>query len=200
MRNNFIYRYYSLINISHRTSIGLFHRFIIILLLVISPLYSQDAQQPDSGKECAQSILEAQELYYNGYFDEAIRQIKPCLKLPIGTDSLKLKALKITAQALQAKDDTLKARKVTEKLLTIFPNYYPTIEQEPPQFVQLVEDVRPTVNLSKTKDDKPFYTKKSSWVYFGGAAILTAGLIKLLMNNNKSKDDKSLPQPPGWPE
>jgi tetratricopeptide (TPR) repeat protein len=151
---------------------------------------------------CSQYISAAEEKYYGGKFDEAIELIKLCLKQPNRSTDVEFKALKILCQAYLAKDFREAAREVAKKLLKIRPDYSPTIEQEPPPFIVLINEVR-TDSTPAAKSDQSvgFFEKNKSllWIVGGGAVLI--GLTAILAaGGDDKKNAEPLSNPPDWPD
>jgi tetratricopeptide (TPR) repeat protein len=120
-------------------------RILIVLVFfwnqVFIPLGELNAQTSDQSL-CQTLLNEAQQEYYNGNFETAIEIIKRCLLEDNITENERFRAYKILAQTYIAKDYSDAAIQVVRKLLEMNPDYAPTIEQEPPQFVNLVAKIK----------------------------------------------------------
>ncbi len=175
--------------------------FNFILLWAIAVEGQTAKTEPDS---CRNAVEQAQTLYYEGTFDEAIQMIRPCLEKNVSDDSLKLNAYKILTQAVQAKGNVSAAKRIARSLLEQFPDYRPTIDQEPPQFVELIEEEREKT-LPKTIEQKKGIKKAGGWNHWywigaGGAAVIGTGIYLFLQGDDKSDEQNALPLPPDWPD
>jgi hypothetical protein len=151
---------------------------------------------------CDQYISSAEEKYYSGKFDEAIEFIKLCLKQPNRSADTEFKALKILCQAYLAKDFRDAAREVAKKLIDINPDYSPTIEQEPPPFIVLINEVRSArAPAGKTAQSVGFFEKNKSLLWIVGGGALLIGLTAILAAGaDEKKNNEPLSNPPDWPD
>ena len=175
---------------------------IFILYQIMAPVFL-DLAVLCAQENCTQYIKSAEQNYYAGKFDEAIELIKLCLKQGQKSPDIQFQALKILCQAYLAKDYREAAREVARKLIDLQPDYIPTIEQEPPPFIVLVNEVRAERGASvKTDVDKvSFFEKNKSllWILGGGAALI--GLTAILAaGGSDKKAEKPLANPPNWPD
>ena len=76
--------------------------------------------------------------------------------------------------------------------------YKPTIEQETPTYVQLVDSVRSEMT-TETKVEPIIVESKgiSKWWYYSAGAVVVGSTLLLLGNDDKKKD-KPLKLPPNW--
>jgi tetratricopeptide (TPR) repeat protein len=175
--------------------------FVQIFLPAVShsSLYAQEKVQDNYGR-----ILDkAQELYYEGRFTESFNLVKSCLTDSDISDEYKVKAYKILSQIMLARDEKNKAIEFIKQILKIDPGYNPTIEQEPPKFVELVNTVRSEVESQPVEaDSKPVEIKEQKsnhWPWYAaGAAVVGIGAY-IILKNGDNKDDP-LKEPPAWPE
>jgi tetratricopeptide (TPR) repeat protein len=161
------------------------------------------AQVPQSTNQ-HEKISLAQKQYFEGNFDLAINLIKACLQEGIIADNEKVRAYKILAQAYLAKDFEQPAREVIKKLLEIVPEYNPSIEEDPPQFIELVKKVKKENTVKKTEQPKAINDNRNHWLWVGSAGVVILGATAILMlNGPKSRTGeqaKPLSPPPPWPE
>ncbi|MGD9898675.1 MAG: tetratricopeptide repeat protein [Calditrichaceae bacterium] len=161
-----------------------------------SVLYAQESKQA-----CEQMLNAAQTMYYEGRFDEAIDLVKECLKSnDYSIEDQKL-AYKIVGQALLAKGYPDTAKGFIRKLLEMEPGYQPTIEDEPPAFVDLVDEVRTEISVQKAE---PVPEKKSNkkWIWIGAGGAVLLGTIAIIAGGSSGGDsngNKPLASPPDWP-
>ena len=173
-----------------------------LLAPVFNRSFTVSAQVQDQVK-CEEEINKAQKEYYDGRFDEAIDLIKNCLKKGGLTEREREKAYKILTQALIAKGFTSQAKQVIKKMLEITPQYSPTIEQEPPQFVELVSEVKSEAQIQKIKNKKAKKTNGKKWLWIGAGGVVIAGAAAILIaggSKSSEEKDKTLSSPPDWPE
>jgi tetratricopeptide (TPR) repeat protein len=172
-----------------------------LLAPVFNRSFTVSAQVQDQVK-CEEEINKAQKEYYDGRFDEAIDLIKICLKKDGLTENERGKAYKILAQALLAKGFTSQAKQVIKKILEITPQYSPTIEQEPPQFVELVSEVKNEAQIQKIKNKKSKKNNGKKWLWIGAGGVVIASIAAILINSggeSSEEKDQTLASPPDWP-
>jgi tetratricopeptide (TPR) repeat protein len=178
-----------------------FNTFIIVLFLWLqffSPIieiYATDtntnAQEEDS---CKKNLEDAQNQYFLGNFEKAIELAKQCVQKRSITNTDRGNAYKILAQAYWALNDSSRAFTIVEQLLKLWPDYNPTIEDEPPKFIELIAEVR-----ASAPSRKPEKSKK--WFLLGtGGAILVGTAIILLTAKKDNGPPDPLPRPPKWPD
>ncbi len=162
--------------------------------------------QSSRGIDLHQKINLAQKLYFEGNFDSAIDLIKQCLQQGFAADNEKVRAYKILAQAYLAKGFEQPAQEVVKKLLEIVPEYTPMLEEDPPQFVELVNKIKnaPAAETDKPKSTNNTNHKKTYWLWVGSAGVVLLGATAILVLNGPGSHDtdqnEPLPLPPAWPE
>ncbi len=176
-----------------------YSRFFIIIFLILQvvllPLHDILLAQSLS----ADSLIgQAKKSYYEGNFDQAIALIKTCLQ-ETKLDSVKLQdAYKILAQTYLAKNYNDAAREIVIKLLEVNPSYSPTIEQEPPPFVNLVEKIK----REKSPSISPGPVSDNKWLWFGAGGAVLIGAATFIIFKDKGDDtnpDNTLKDPPAMP-
>ncbi len=167
-----------------------------LLIIFISPDKLLLAQQT----KCSKILDKAKNLYFEGKFDESVNLIQSCMASQELTDAEKRQAYKIMSNVELARGDQDKAKENIRLLLQIDPDFQPTIEQETPTYVQLVESVRSEMaqhrnNVVVKQESKGI----SKWWYYSAGAVV-AGTAYLLFNGDDKKKDKPLKLPPPWEE
>jgi tetratricopeptide (TPR) repeat protein len=162
--------------------------------------------QTSQGIDLHQKINLAQKLYFEGNFDSAIDLIKQCLQQGLTADNEKVRAYKILAQAYLAKGFEQPAQEVVKKLLEIVPEYTPVLEEDPPQFVELVKKIKnaPAAKAEKPKSGDNPNQKRTYWLWVGSAGVVLLGATAILVLNgpesHNTDQPEPLPLPPAWPE
>lgn len=180
--------------------------YIIIYLLIVPVLEGKASALAQISKNTSQheKINVAQKLYFEGNFDLAIDLIKQCLQEGLAADNEKVRAYKILAQAYIAKDYQQAATEVIKKLLEIVPEYVPSLEEDPPPFVELVKKIKMETSKKTTESPRSANEKNSPWLWIGsaGVVILGTGAILFLTGPKTGSTPQSnpLPPPPDWPE
>ncbi len=174
----------------------LYISILLIFQLIFLPIHDSLSAQSVSDEK---TIDQARKSYYEGNFDQAIVLIKNCLK-EAQLDSTNLQeAYIILAQAYLAKNFNEASREVVIKLLELNPHYSPTIEQEPPPFVSLVEQVK----LEKSPAAASESGNESKWLWIGAGGALVIGAATFIIFNQKNNEtivDNKLKDPPSMPQ
>ena len=161
-----------------------------VLLQLSEPLFA--LQKTDS---IDQQLKQARSDYYEGKFEQAQQTVLTLLKEARLNNDQQFEALIILAEIRHALNDEPGARKIIKRILAIRPDYNPSIKEEPPSFVALVQDERQQLSPPKTA----IYRKKNFWFISGAALIGTIGILLLGGKENRQKS-QILPEPPNWPE
>jgi hypothetical protein len=91
------------------------------------------------------------------------------------------------------------AEKYLIQVLKIDPSYQPTIEEETPQFVNFVAQVRSQYTKPPSKNNKKGLMK---WMAVGAGAIITVAVVAVMASGTtpeEEKPDNPLPEPPAFP-
>ncbi len=174
-------------------------RSLLALLLTVQTIFipfkttlTAQSLSPDS------LIEQARKSYYEGKFDQAITLIKTCFQETVLDNGQLQEAYKILAQAYLAKNYTDAAREAVVRLLEVNPMYAPTIEEEPPPFVQLVSEVKQA--KSPEASTAPESDNKWLWIGAGGALVIGAATFIIFSSNGDEKVvDNKLAEPPPMP-
>ncbi|MBN2426078.1 MAG: hypothetical protein JXR46_16895 [Calditrichaceae bacterium] len=177
-----------------------FHLASAFLWLQIFSLFPALYAQDDEA--CAQKLALAEEQYYAGDFDAAIETAKECLKTKDLSEDLKIQVFSLLAKSFMAKDDMDTAKKLILRILEFKPDYHPTIEQETPRYVSLVEEARDMKPESAPVVEKQSGTSKKWWWIGGGAVAVTAVMAVILSGggDDEKKGEQPLPGPPDYPD
>ncbi len=147
---------------------------------------------------CSQNLKLAEQNYFEGNFEQSIELVKTCLQTGNLKQSDKIWAYKILAQTYLAKNNPDAARTIVKKILEINPDYAPTIVENPPPYVELVNSVKddlPATTANAQSDD-------SKWLWIGAGGVAVVGIITIIALSNGNGEDgepKSLPTPPSFP-
>jgi len=171
---------------------------LIVWLVVLSPVLNEHGILNAQQTNCSKILEQAQNLYYEGKFDESVNLIESCMASEALTEDERRQAYKIMSRVELARGDQEKAKENIRLLLQVDPDYQPTIEQETPTFVQLVESLRSEIDKSERKAVVQQESKSiSKWWYYSAGAVV-AGSVYFLLNNGYDKKDKPLKTPPPW--
>lgn len=188
---------------------------ILILLLVLTPVGENfGIIFAQSQNECEEELKTAQKKMETGKFDEAIELITQCLNKEGISNETKKQAYRLLGLTYIAKDYLGEARSAVSKLLDVVPNYTPDPDQDPPSFVDIVEEQiaersqpikQPDVRSTSVDDEKSEESDKSLWWWIGGGAVVA--LVAVIVLAAGGGDDEgggdppatSLPNPPDLP-
>lgn len=164
---------------------------------------------------CATELTEAEQKFFDANFDEAIAMADRCLSEKGLPAALQLQAYRVQAMAYQAKDYVQQAKAAIRKLLQLASNYQPDPVQDPPRFVELVEQVRAEEQsaaqeppaLQPPSPGEPEASKKkkggpAKWLLLGGGAgvaVIVAAVLTRGGGNETAPSRQSLPAPPSLP-
>jgi tetratricopeptide (TPR) repeat protein len=180
--------------------IVIFYLCIGILILPIGKsgtfLFAQDI-------DCDKALIEAEQKYTEGRFDEAIAQITQCLDNSDVTEDQKQRAYRLMGLTYIAKDYLNEAKGAIEKLLLLVPNYKPDPIYDPPPFISLVEEVQSetiealvvTTQAEEAVSDTASTGINKWWWIAGGAAVAVIGVVLISGGNG----DDEQPEPTGFP-
>jgi len=149
---------------------------------------------------CAEQLNKAEELYYNGEFDSALMLTNQCLQDSSLISENKMKAYIIRARIYLSKNESDSARLNINKILDLNPDYQPTLEQEKPQYVHLVMEIKIERAYAEQKSGRKGVGK---WVWIGAGTVATAAIITLIASGSGAAKDhtkNSLAEPPPFPE
>lgn len=164
---------------------------------------------------CATELAEAEQKFFDAHFDEAIAMAGRCLSEKGLPAALQLQAYRVQAMAYQAKDYVQQAKEAIRKLLQLAPNYQPDPVQDPPRFIELVEQVRVEEQAAAKKPPapqsphagEPEASKKkkggaAKWLLLGGGAgvaVIVAAVLTSGRGTETTPPRQSLPAPPSLP-
>ncbi len=159
-----------------------------------SALYASD----QSG--CSERLDQAEEYYYDGDFDKTIEIVNQCLQEQSISNNDRTRAHTILARTYLTKEDIRTAKENVRIILTLEPEYQPTIEQETPKFVNLVAEVRKEQDqLAATEAASGI----SSWFLIGAGSVAAVAIIAIVASGSGDKavvQKTALPKPPNFPE
>lgn len=182
---------------------------IIIIPLLIAFLHLQvmagvsDADSNDGSADqdtCARILDVAEDNYFDGNLNRAVELVFQCLSQSSTDIEIKVRAYTILGRIYLVKEEPEKTKGMVKKILEINPSYQPTIEQETPRYVNLVNEVKKT-----WQPPVPTETAAgiSSWVWIGAGTAAAAAIIIIVAGGGKdetSSGAKPLPKPPDYPE
>jgi hypothetical protein len=149
---------------------------------------------------CSESLDQAEELYYDGEFDQTIEIVNQCLQKVSLIKDDQIRSYTILARTYLAKQDTILTKDNIRIILKIDPTYQPTIEQETPKYVNLVAEVRAEQDQLTAAEAG---TGISSWLLIGAGSAAAIAIIAIVASggsDEKEIQNTSLPKPPDFPE
>ena len=159
--------------------------------------------------KCTKQLVEAEQKYYAGRFDETIGLAMQCVNSSDITEADKLQAYRLIGLAYIAKDYLEQARAAVKKLLELFPTYEPDPDQDPPPFTNMVKEMKLALEAEEEKrgpavPKEPEVQKRGrgkTWLFIGGGVV--AGVVAVLVagsgGNGDGNGPKPLPFPPDPP-
>ncbi len=170
------------------------------LLLHFQIMNAAPASIPGNEQSCKARLDQAEEHYYNGELDKSIVLVRQCLENTSLNNDESIRAHKILARCYLATQEIVSAKQNVRLLLQINPEYQPTIEEESPGFVKLVNEVRVEQAHMEAAQEKAGITP---WIWIGAGSAAAAAVIVLVTtgsggeSNNNS--NQPLPAPPTLP-
>lgn len=153
----------------------------------------------DQGNTSIHLLDLAEESYYNGEFEETISLVKQCLADTSLNKENRKRANIILARTYLARGEQEFAMEAILNILQVDPAYRPTIEEEKPQYVNLVKEVRAAFEKPSAETTKSSLNK---WLYVGASAVAATAII-IIAGSGKSEEGTAtnpLPEPPGFPK
>ncbi|MGH7598645.1 MAG: hypothetical protein ACREOI_20010 [bacterium] len=191
---------------SRRKIVGNRAGLIFGMLCLASLLSSGAVTVAQAQTACESELAEAKQKYEAALFDQAIDLIDRCLNKSGLSEADQLRAYRLKALTYQAKDYISQAKDAIRKLLQQVPNYKPDPAQDPPPYIELVDQVRqelppPTEPVTTVPPKKK---SRKKWLWIGsGAVVLGAGAALALSGGGGGgtppPSSPQLPMPPSLP-
>ncbi|MFQ5639220.1 MAG: hypothetical protein ACE5IR_14655 [bacterium] len=162
-----------------------------------SPVYAQD--------KCENAIQKANGHIARAYFEDAIELLLHCQPQLKDLDE-KLEALRLLGLAYVGQNYLEHAKKTVYKLLDLAPDWEPDPDQNPPQFIKIVNVVKqqkqeaqkvPTTNVPGETDEQKKKGGGKKWLLIAGGGAVAAALTIALISGGGG--DNRLPGPPAFP-
>jgi tetratricopeptide (TPR) repeat protein len=106
---------------------------------ILNPFSAVKVQAQD---KCAQELAQAEEMYFAGEFDAAIDLLTGCLNKGGLTAEEQTRVYKLLALVYISKNDPARAKENVQKLLELAPNYQPDPNEDPPELIDMVQQIR----------------------------------------------------------
>lgn len=150
---------------------------------------------------CGDRLNQAEESYYNGDFNTAIDLINQCLQVNTISNDNRIQGYKLLAKIYQSQKENDKAKANIYQILLLDPDYQPTIEEERPSFVELVNKARTEFQTTAIAEADSGISK---WVWIGAGGAAAVAIIAIITSGSGSSNNQtqpqSLPGPPDFPE
>ena len=120
-------------------------RYVIrsaLLAVFVAPVLLGPGSPAMAQTTCAQELTSANQAYTFGRFDEAINLLNRCLKKRGVVQVEQQRSHRLLALSYIGKDEPTQARASVRDLVTQSPDYQPDLEQDPPPFVEMIEEVQ----------------------------------------------------------
>lgn len=182
---------------------------ILPVQYVVQPLYAQ------SQKDWDKKIDEAEQIFYSGQFSKAENILKEGLQSGELTQEQKSRAYRILGLSYLSRELESQAKDAIENLLEIVPDYQPNPDQDPPQFIRMVEDVKQQEaatgkKTNEAQQQQPDELQKivqeeqkkginKTWYYVAGGVIVVVVAAILLSGSSGGGGNDNFPTPPGRP-
>ena len=171
-----------------------------LLFLQINILLPETIHAADQ-INCGDRLDQAEENYYNGDFDKAVIMINKCLQDNTLSATERIRGYKLLAKIYLSRNEISKAKKNIHHILSLDPNYQPTIEEERPNYVELVNQARgEQEQMAVNKADSGI----SSWVWIGAGGAAAVAIIAIVASgssgNGNNSQNQTLPNPPDFPD
>ena len=112
------------------------------LLLITCSFAFLDASAQVTEETCESVLVEAEEQFINGFFDEAIALLEPCTATDSASQEQLAKTFKLLADVYLAKKYVSEARDAIANLLDLSPNFTPDSNLDSPTFMELLAEIR----------------------------------------------------------
>ena len=193
-----------------------------IVLFIPLQSYAQE-------RSCEEVLVEANEMYSRGAFDETIALLDLCIENSGVSDAQRKTAFRLKGLSFIGKGLEVDARESIRRLIQLVPNYEPDPVMDPPNFVQLIAEVKqeidaelnaagppseeatPVVDESAVLEAPPPATvtsgttkrkKKGStkWIIGGLGVVAAGGLVAVLASGGGgSSGSGTIAEPPALP-
>lgn len=107
---------------------------LAVCMLCVTPVRAQGPGCPE--------LAEAQQRYDNGRFEEAIAIATRCLDGEAATEAERQRAYRLVGLSYIGQDLRDNAREAVRQLVMLVPNFEPDPVNDPPQFIQMVEEAK----------------------------------------------------------
>lgn len=185
----------------HARGAALYLLALSLFLLVWIP--DVQAQQ----QTCTEKLAQANQLYQRVELNEAIALLTQCLDTDAFTEQERISAYRLLALCHIGNEQPDEARDAVRNLLTRFPGYQVNADQDPPDFVTMIEEYRAANQRVVRPQEEPeqqvsvIEPKKRKqgrrrWLFIGGGVVAGGVVAAVLLGRNGGSN---LPEPPPLP-
>lgn len=121
-------------------------RAFVLSMLVGASVFVQPQNALAQQRNCDDFLTEANTLYSRGSFDETITLIDQCLNTDNLSDIQRRTAFRLKGLSFIGKGLEVDAKNSIKRLLQLVPNYEPDPVLDPPNFVEMIAEVRAEIN------------------------------------------------------
>ncbi len=157
----------------------IFTLFFCHVLDLSSELYAQ------TGSNCEMELIEAEEKYTNGKFDEAMNIVQKCLNKEDISEVNEKRGLKLIVKIHLAKNDDKEAKNTVLILLEKFPDFKPDLISDLPEFRNLVEQTK----LEMENQEKTGWWEEN-WYYVAGGSALVGATLYFILEPDDTKPEQ----------
>ncbi len=143
-------------------------------------------------------LKKAETHYHRGEFNETQTLIRRFLKNDSVSKPERVKAYTLLSKTFIAQNKTASAKEIIRKIFAVNPAYHPTLEQEKPSYIKLVDAVRTELKPKKAVAQTS-HSNTLLWAGAGSAAALAILIGVLISGDNGDGSSHTLPKPPEFP-
>ncbi len=165
-------------------------RFVLLSLFLVGSISSFSLPVLAQQRNCSEILRTAQQDYDLGRFDDVITNLQPCLDDTGLSEEERRRGYRLMGLSFLGKDAENDARDAVKLLLELVPNYQPNPVEDPPTFVQMVEEIRQEMD-SPSPPSNPSNTAQAGsgggikkWLLIGGGVAAAAVVAILLLSND----------------
>lgn len=118
-------------------------------VLIVCGFFAGTAHAQDA--TCADLLAQADQFYERGGFDEAIARTDQCLALTSVSETERRTAYRLKGLSYIGKGLEVDARESIRRLLELVPNYEPDPVMDPPNFVDMITEMRDEMTAEESE-------------------------------------------------
>ena len=153
--------------------------------------------------DCRAELVEAEQYYEKGRFDEAIALLEGCLSKSDLPQDERSKVYRLIGLTYLAQDYRDKAKLAVGDLLRLVPDYECDPVQDPPTFCSMLAEERERLlSDSDSLVGEKSHSKWTKWLLIAGGAVVTGGILALVSSagDDPSGGDDAIEGPPALPD